>query len=136
LFPVCGEEFEDTEEARNALLQKHKIALWDVLESAIGENAADKRIKEERPNDLLKFLNEHPNIKLLVFHSKAALAYYLTYFPNTSIPYIRVTSPSRANTSKTHLEKVADWQAAFSRVLPDLRTEHRLEFNANQLSKE
>ena len=75
------------------LLKKYHIALWDVLDSAVRESSSDKDLMDERPNDLPRYLEEYPNIKLLLFHSNGAYKYFKRFFKNTAIPYICVSSP-------------------------------------------
>ena len=135
LFQACGEPFERSNEAQTALLEKYGIALWDVLESAIRktsnndtprETSDDKGIREETANDLPGLLAKYPTIKLILFHSNDAYKYFQKHFKNTTIPYIRVASPSGQN-RKNIEEKALEWKAALSSVIPQIQMPHRLE---------
>lgn len=125
LFMACGEKIEKTDAAKEWLLKKYHIALWDVLDSAVRESSSDKDLMDERPNDLPRYLEEYPNIKLLLFHSNGAYKYFKRFFKNTAIPYICVSSPSGQN-RKGLEEKAMEWRAALSCVIPQLRDGSRL----------
>lgn len=70
LFIACGEEIDKSAQAKEALLKKYNIALWDILDSAVRETSSDKDLMDEKPNDLPQLLEEYPNIKLLLFHNQ------------------------------------------------------------------
>lgn len=80
LFIACGEEIDKSAQAKEALLKKYNIALWDILDSAVRETSSDKDLMDEKPNDLPQLLEEYPNIKLLLFHSKSAYKYFKRFF--------------------------------------------------------
>ena len=126
LFAACGEAFENTDEAKDALLRKYHIALWDVLASTVREGSSDRALQDEIPNDLPRLLKAHPNIRLLIFHSGDALRYVKRFFKNTSVPYICVSSPSGQNRKCTE-EKVHEWRAALSAALPELQSAEKLQ---------
>ena len=125
LFIACGEEIDKSDQAKETLLKKYNIALWDILDSAVRETSSDKDLMDEKPNDLPQLLEEYPNIKLLLFHSKSAYKYFRRFFKNTAIPYICVSSPSGQNRKGTE-EKAGEWRAALSCVLPQLHGKSRL----------
>ena len=126
LFQACGEPIDKSDEAKEKLLKKYKIAFWDILESAIRNTSSDEDIEDEIPNDLPQLLEDYPNIKLILFHSNDAYKYFKRFFKNTTVPYIRISSPSGQN-RKNIQEKILEWKAALSSVIPELQTEHRLE---------
>lgn len=125
LFIACGEEIGKSDQAKEALLRKYNIALWDILDSAVRETSSDKDLTDEKPNDLPQLLAEYPNIKLLLFHSNGAYKYFKRFFKNTAIPYICISSPSGQN-RKSSEEKAQEWKAALSCVIPQLRGKDRL----------
>ena len=125
LFMACGEKIEKTDTAKERLLKKYHIALWDILDSAVRKTSSDKDLMDERPNDLPACLMEYPNLKLLIFHSNDAYKYFQRFFKNISIPYICVSSPSGQN-RKSIETKAEEWSAALSCVIPQLRNGPRL----------
>ena len=52
LFIACGEEIDKSDQAKEALLKKYNIALWDILDSAVRETSSDRDLMDEGPNDL------------------------------------------------------------------------------------
>ena len=87
LFQVCGEKVDKSDEAKDKLLEKYNIALWDILESAIRKDALtkkatakDKDLKDEKPSDLPQLLAEYPNIKLLVFNGGDTFKYFRRFY--------------------------------------------------------
>ena len=131
LFIACGEEIDKSDQAKEALQMKYNIALWDILDSAVRGTSSDKDLMDEKPNDLPQLLEEYPNIKLLLFHSKSAYKYFKRFFKNTAIPYICVSSPSGQNRKGTE-EKAEEWRAALSCVLPQLHGKSRLAWKSSQ----
>ena len=105
LFIACGEEVDKSDHAKESLLKKYNIALWDILDSAVRETSS--------------------NIKLLLFHSNGAYKYFKRFFKNTAIPYICVSSPSGQN-RKGAEEKAEEWRAALSYAIPKLQGKSRL----------
>lgn len=125
LFMACDEKIDKSDHAKEALLKKYNIALWDILDSAVRETSSDKGLVDEKPNNLLQLLEEYPNIKLILFHSNGAYKYFKRFFKNTAIPYICISSPSGQNRKGVE-EKAEEWRAALSCVLPQLHGKSRL----------
>lgn len=125
LFMACGEKTDKSDQAKEALLKKYHIALWDILDSAVRETSSDKDLTDEKPNDLPQLLAEYPNIKLLLFHSNGAYKYFRRFFKNTAVPYICISSPSGQN-RKSAEEKAGEWKAALSCVIPQLKETSKL----------
>ena len=67
LFGVSGDY-----EARCAALMRHKISLWDVLQSSVRPGSLDADIQQETAvaNDFGQFFESHPGIELVVFNGK------------------------------------------------------------------
>ena len=42
LFMACGEKMDKSDEAKELLLYKYHIALWDILDSAVRDTSSDK----------------------------------------------------------------------------------------------
>ena len=80
LFMACGEKIEKSDTAKEILLKKYHIALWDILHSAVRDTSSDKDLLDEKPNDLPQFLAEYPQIKLLLFHSNDSYRYFKRFF--------------------------------------------------------
>ncbi len=92
LAAIFDEEIPPSYELKKALLQRNKIAVWDVLQACEREGSLDNNIRKENPNDFAAFLNEHPQIKLIAFNGQKAAA----FFKNTwAFPERTATSPCR-----------------------------------------
>ena len=95
-LPV-SENFEE----KVALIQQHKIALWDVLENCEREGSLDTNIKNHKENDILELLLEYPKIKTIVFNGKQSEKYFLKKFGVIDgIRYFQMPSTSPAHTMK------------------------------------
>lgn len=125
LFMACGEKIDKSDQAKEALLKKYNIALWDILDSAARQTSGDKDLMNEKPNDLPYYLAKYSNLKLLIFHSNDAYKYFKRFFKNTAVPYICVSSPSGQNRKSTEV-KAEEWRAALSCAIPQLRNGSRL----------
>ena len=52
---------------RLAALGRAKIALWDVLQHCERKGSLDGNIKNEEPNDIIGFLEQHQSVRARVF---------------------------------------------------------------------
>jgi len=101
---------QNYEERKNFLLS-HEIALWDVLESCTCEGSLDSNIKNEVVNDFPAFYRQYPSIQHVFFDSKKAEQFYLRHVKKSDDKvYHLLPSPSRANASKTFVQKLDAWR--------------------------
>ncbi|OYQ31886.1 DNA-deoxyinosine glycosylase [Flavobacterium cyanobacteriorum] len=110
LYAVFGEQYNEAYTAKMALLVRHRIALWDVLQYCEREGSLDSNIKNEVPNDFDAFYEKYPKIKAVLFTSKNAAAYYSKYVGFKNLKYATLPSPSGANASKSFSEKLGEWK--------------------------
>ena len=97
LEKVYNEKIGETISEKKDFLIKHKIALWDVINSCDILNSADSTIKNVIPNDILIILN-NSNVKKIFVTGKKALNLYNKYlYPKTNIEASFLYSPSPAN---------------------------------------
>jgi hypoxanthine-DNA glycosylase len=98
---------QDIEE-KKVLLKKHKIALFDVIESCEITGSSDSSIKNIKVNDIEKILNKS-NIQKIILNGKLAYNLFIKFFPNLidKAYYLPSTSPANAKCSleilKSHL---------------------------------
>lgn len=97
---VLNEELPKTNEEKENLMLKNKIALFDVLSSCNITNADDSSIKSEIPNDFSEIF-EKANIKAIFTTGKKATKLYEKYFVKTKedLKPIYLPSTSGANCS-------------------------------------
>lgn len=65
IFHIFNEDFSENYGDRIRILQKHNIALWDVIDSCERKGSLDSEIKNEEANEIMELLNEHPQIKAI-----------------------------------------------------------------------
>ncbi|WP_430885650.1 DNA-deoxyinosine glycosylase [Fusibacter sp. JL216-2] len=86
------------------LVKDRGIAIWDVLDSCEREGSLDSNIKNESPNELKTFLEEHPTIKTIIFNGGKAEASFKKHFKalyrDKRYTYIKMPSTSPAYTLK------------------------------------
>ena len=78
LSAIFGEKLPENNKERTALLLKHRIALWDVLESCEIKGAEDSSIKNPIPNDLSLIL-ESCHIKAIFTTGKKLFRFMRNY---------------------------------------------------------
>lgn len=111
MFAILNEDFSFDYETRKALLQKNKIALWDVLQYCDRIGSLDSAIKNEIANDFETFLKNHPNIKTILFNGQKAHAFFKKYIHlKNEYQLITLPSTSPANAGKTFDSKLTEWK--------------------------
>ncbi|OXB08180.1 DNA-deoxyinosine glycosylase [Flavobacterium pectinovorum] len=111
MFTILKEDFSDNYPTKKALLQKNKIALWDVLQFCERVGSLDSAIKNEIANDFETFLKNHPNIKTILFNGQKAAAFFKKYVHlQKEYQLITLPSSSPANASKTFQSKLEEWK--------------------------
>jgi hypoxanthine-DNA glycosylase len=110
MFTILKEDYSTDYEIRKALLDKNKIALWDVLQYCERIGSLDSAIKNETANNFEHFLEQHPHIKTILFNGQKAAAFFKKYV-QLKKPYTLITLPSTspANASKTYQSKLEEW---------------------------
>lgn len=103
-----------TYEDKIALLLKHDIALWDVLQHCVRPGSLDSSITDEAPNDFQSFLGAHPSITHIFFNGQKARASFKKWIEPTLEPnrYVLETLPSTspANASWPYVKKRVAWK--------------------------
>ncbi len=99
LAQVFSEDTPETISAKKALLKKHHIALWDVLESCTIIGASDTSIEDAHPNDI-SFLVKNSKISRIFCTGATAYKLYLYQkycAANVGLEAIKMPSTSPAN---------------------------------------
>lgn len=111
MFVIFNEDFSNDYETKKALLQKNKIAVWDVLQFCDRVGSLDSAIKNEIANDFETFLEQHPNIKTVLFNGQKAAAFFKKYVKlKNQYQLITLPSTSPANAAKTYQSKLDEWK--------------------------
>ncbi|MCK9400914.1 MAG: DNA-deoxyinosine glycosylase [Bacteroidales bacterium] len=111
LCSVINESYTLNYDQRIQLLKKHRIALWDVVESCLREGSGDNEIRFERPNDLETLINQFPSLTHLLFNGTNPVRFFtklgLDEGPMVLVPSL--PSSSGLNTHLTLSEKIDRW---------------------------
>ena len=72
---VFGEAVPETIEEKKALMLKHRLALWDVLQSCYIRGASDGSIKDPVPNDIRGLMEKTEISRIFTTGEKADRLY-------------------------------------------------------------
>ena len=109
LAAVFGDPVPLTIPEKKALLRKHRVALWDVLESCTIVGAGDATIEDAVPNRIAELLGK-TKIERIFCTGAAAHALYRKHCEReTGIEAVRLPSTSPANCAVSFEELVEEW---------------------------
>ncbi|HIU87538.1 MAG TPA: DNA-deoxyinosine glycosylase [Candidatus Avilachnospira avistercoris] len=94
---VFEEPLPETIEQKRELILRHRLALWDVIESCLIKGASDSSIKEPVANDIPKLLERTGISHIVTTGRKAQSLYMKLVYPRTGIEAICLPSTSPAN---------------------------------------
>lgn len=94
---LWGEEDPCTNEGRLQLLRRHRLALWDVLESCEIRGASDASIANPKPNDISRVLAMAPIGTIFTTGATATRLYRRLCEPNCGVGCTGLPSTSPAN---------------------------------------
>lgn len=106
---LCNEPFPQTVAHRQQLLLKHKIALWDVVQSCQLAGSADQSIQKAQPNDLCVMLESAPIKAIFTNGKKAYSLYHKLIFPKIELHAIALPSTSPANAAYSIERLLEQW---------------------------
>lgn len=114
---LLGAKDCDAYDERTALLQQHKIAVWDVLKYCVRVGSLDSAIEKDSMvvNDFAGFFAVHPDICHVFFNGKKAEKEYrrhvLPFLPEVcqDIQYKGLPSTSPAMASLSKEDKLKIW---------------------------
>ena len=100
LAKVYKEEIPSTIEEKKEFLNKHKIALWDVIKSCEISGSSDSSIRNVEVNNINEILSQTKIKQIFTTGKKAYNLYYKYCFENTKREAIYLPSTSPANCPK------------------------------------
>ena len=115
---VLGERVPDSIPQKQAMLLKHGVALWDVLESCEIAGSSDASIKQAVPNDIAALLRR-TGIERVCCNGQTAGALYRRYCEaacGLSAVVLPSTSPANAAWSAERLTEA--WRQALTPFRP------------------
>ncbi len=110
---VFGEPFPADIPARVALLERHDIALWDVLESCERRGSLDSAIREPAANDFDGLFRRCPRIERVLFNGGTAERLFMKHGAAylAGREWARMPSTSPAYTL-SYERKLTQWRQA------------------------
>ncbi|KUJ53490.1 DNA-deoxyinosine glycosylase [Chryseobacterium sp. JAH] len=110
IFELFHEEFTENYKERIAILKKHHIALWDVIDSCERKGSLDSEIKNEEANQIPELLEEYPNVKAIFCNGgKSYKNLQKLLGKNFKIPVYLLPSTSPLHTISFE-KKLEDWK--------------------------
>ena len=112
---VCGEPLPGDIPGKIALLTRHNIALWDVLQSCERQGSLDSAIRQPTPNDFEGLFRRCPGIRRILLNGGTAYRLFMKW----GKPFIegrdlqRLPSTSPAYTL-SYERKLAQWRQALN----------------------
>lgn len=110
LAKVFGDDLPMTVEQKKIFLNKHQIALWDVIASCEIKGSSDSSITNVEVNDLKRII-ELSNIEHIYTNGNLADKLYHQYFDNIiDIPVTKLPSSSPANAAYSLDKLIENWK--------------------------
>lgn len=110
LYALFNECYEEEYEQKKAFLLRHKIALWDVLQSCERAGSLDADIKNEEVNDFDWLFKTYPHIKNVFFNGTKA---YESFRKKVGFKYEGIHMQKLPSTSPAHAVRFEDKLAAW-----------------------
>ncbi len=108
LSSIFKEDIPASIEDKKIFLNKHHIALWDVVKSCTIIGSSDSSIRNVTANDISSIIKKSKITKIYTTGKKAYHLYYKYLFKETGIEaiYLPSTSPANASISYEKLIKI------------------------------
>lgn len=111
LAGIFKENIPQTIEEKKTFLTKHRIALYDAIESLEIQGAADSSIQNAKPTDLSNILKKS-KIHVVLCNGKSAYRHYMEN-KKDNLPVVSLPSSSSANASYSLEKLVCLWGELF-----------------------
>ena len=108
---IFDEEFTTDYTKRIKILEKHNIALWDVIDTCERKGSLDSEIRNEEANKIVELLHNHPNIKAIFCNGQKSYKNLQKILSKDfHLPVIALPSTSPAHASLRYEEKLKSWK--------------------------
>ena len=96
---------------KKELLLQSKIGVWDIAHRANRKGSLDTAIENEEPNNIINFIANHKNLKVIGFNGQKSASLFNKYFQRSQdIKYITLPSSSPTN-ARINFENICkSWQ--------------------------
>lgn len=110
LAAIFEEDIPKTIEEKTAFLNRHQIALWDVIAKCSIENSSDASIRNAVPNDLNRIFKA-AKIQAVICNGQAAAKLYKKHQEQKSgLPCLVLPSTSPANAAYSLERLISCWK--------------------------
>ena len=111
IFELFNEKFTKDYDERIKILEKHHIALWDVIDTCERKGSLDSEIRNEEANKIEELLQNFPNIKAIFCNGqKSHKNLQKILGKKFRLPIIVLPSTSPAYAGLKYEEKLLSWQ--------------------------
>jgi hypoxanthine-DNA glycosylase len=114
MYKLFDEKPASTYEEKILFLQRHGIALWDVIQSCNREGSLDARITDPVVNPILQLLQRFSSISLIALNGTKAFTLFRKHAAHqlTGLPYVKLpsTSPVPGKHVKSLEDKLQEWK--------------------------
>lgn len=107
----CNEPLPTNNSEKEAILLKHHIAVWDMIESCEIVGSSDKNIKDaeyHKASEIQDLLNRS-KIKKIIINGHTLDETYKKYFGEIDMPSVAVLSTSSANNGRK-IQREQEWR--------------------------
>ena len=107
---IFNEDFTTDYSERIKILEKHHIALWDVIDTCERKGSLDSEIRNEEANKIEELLQNFPNIKAIFCNGqKSHKNLQKILGKKFRMPIIVLPSTSPANAGLSYFDKLKSW---------------------------
>ena len=110
IFELFNEKFTKDYDERIKILEKHHIALWDVIDTCERIGSLDSEIRNEEANKIEELLQNFPNIKAIFCNGqKSHKNLQKILGKKFRMPIIVLPSTSPAYAGLSYFDKLKSW---------------------------
>ena len=110
IFELFNEKFTTDYDERIKILEKHHIALWDVIDTCERKGSLDSEIRNEEANKIEELLQNFPNIKAIFCNGqKSHKNLQKILGKKFRMPIIVLPSTSPAYAGLSYFDKLKSW---------------------------
>ena len=110
IFELFNEKFTKDYDERIKILEKHHIALWDVIDTCERKGSLDSEIRNEEANKIEELLQNFPNIKAIFCNGQKSYKNLQKILGKKfRLPIIVLPSTSPAHAGLSYFDKLKSW---------------------------
>lgn len=108
---IFNEEFTIEYAERIEIIEKHHIALWDVIDNCERKGSLDSEIRNEEANKIGELIQNFPNIKAIFCNGQKSHKNLQKILPKDfHLPIVALPSTSPAHASLGYIQKLESWK--------------------------